>query len=66
MSSNALRDIFADSAFLSILCDVCQLYLTKIHTNKSPVARCVRRGIVRENMGETTAPSGAHQVMEAL
>ena len=35
-----------------------------IYTNKSPAAE-LRRGIVRENIGERTALSGCHQVMDA-
>ena len=35
-----------------------------IYTNKSPASE-LRRGIVRENIGERTALSGCHQVMDA-
>lgn len=38
--------------------------MKNIFNNKSPAAD-LRRGIVRENMGERTGPSGGHQVMDA-
>ena len=38
--------------------------MKNIFNNKSPAAE-LRRGIVRENMGERTGLSGWHQVMDA-